>query len=77
MEASPSNVHNATGKYRTFLPATQRKMLVVTKLLQLKHERFPHQDASRDGAVTRTSGNDSARRTGIDELLWHGRVSVT
>src|ERR1700679_2600211 len=77
METRPSNIHDSAGKNRAFLPATQRKMLIVTKFLQLKHECLPHQGATRNGAVARPSGNNSARCAGIDELLWHGRAFLT
>ena len=74
METSSANVHDAARINRAFLAATQRKVLVVTKLFQLKHERLTHRGTTRNGAVARPSGNDSARRAGVYELLWHGRA---
>src|ERR1017187_9218649 len=76
METSPANVNDATGKNGTFLTTAQRKVLVVTKLFQLKHERLPHRGTTRNGAMTRPSRNNSARRAGVDELLWHRRAWV-
>src|ERR1017187_4038394 len=71
MIASPANVHDTICRDGTLCATAQRKMLVVTQLFQPQDERFPHFIAAGNGAIARLSGNNSARRAGVDELLWH------
>jgi len=57
-------------------PPLNEKVLVVTKLFQLKYERFPHCYAARNRAIARLPGNNAPQRARVDELLWHGLVRL-
>src|ERR1043166_7594551 len=71
MKPGAANISDAACINGPVLAAAQREMLIIAKLLQLKHECFAHGGAAGYGAMPRSSGNESARRARIDKLLRH------
>src|SRR5258708_36672818 len=66
-----ANVQDAAAVNWALLAAAEGKMLVVTELLQLEHQRVAHGRAARYGAVAGPARDHPTGRARVDELLWH------
>src|SRR4051812_22360116 len=75
MVTRAAKVQGAAAVNRALLAATQGKVLVITELLELEHQRVAHRGAAGHRAMPGPARDHPTGRARVDELLWHTIVA--